>query len=464
MHLTNILETITGAIGKVVFFNVLQPFGLQSDLPFALALLIFGYIVLMFKLRFIQFRKFKYIIKYTFGKKKNAKAGEISPLKTLLTSVASSTGMNATAGMVFMVGVGGAGTVFWLPIIAFLCLPFRFAEVYLSHSYRSSTTGETLGGPFDYIKKGLADMKLPKVGIILAFLYAFIMILCGSTGVAMYEANQFVSVITDSFSFLADKKMFMSGIIVLLVFLLILGGTKQVFNFMGTALPIVAITYLAVAFIVIIANIDKLGEAFVLIFKDAMHPKALAGGFLASLCMTVRKASLSHETGLGTSGIVHASSSETDSIKEATTSMMAPLINTFCVCMVSALVLVLTGFYNPETAKDGAVALFKAFGSVNKLLPYVVTLLVPFLTFNVFLGWCNYVIKCTKYCFKSKKVLIAVMALFLTSTFIGGITNDFVLIMNLVDALVMSIIFINVPVIILLGGKVFKALKQYTFK
>lgn len=460
----NIIDFIARAIGKVVFFNVLSPLGLKSELPLALALLIVGYIILMFKLRFIQFRKFKYIIKYTFGKKKDSKAGEISPLKTLLTSVASSTGMNATAGMVFMVGVGGPGTVFWLPIIAFLCLPFRFAEVYLSHSYRSSTTGETLGGPFDYIKKGLADMKLPKIGVVLAFLYAFIMILCGSTGVAMYEANQFVSVIADSFSFLTDKKMFISGGIALLVFLLILGGTKQVFNFMGTVLPIIAIIYLSVAFIVIIANIDKLGSAFVLIFQDAMHPKALAGGFLASLCMTVRKASLSHETGLGTSGIVHASSSETDSIKEATTSMMAPLINTFCVCMVSALVLILIGYYNSETAKGGAIALFKAFGSVNKFLPYIVTLLVPLLTFNVLLGWCNYVMKCTKYCFNNKKILIIVMAVFLTCTFIGGITNDFVIIMNLVDALVMGIIFINVPVIILLGGKVLKALKGYTFK
>ena len=69
--------------------------------------------------------------------------------------------MNTVAGMVFMVCIGGPGTVFWIPIITVLCMAFRFAEVYLSHSYREERTGEVLGGPFDYIKKGLKGWDFP---------------------------------------------------------------------------------------------------------------------------------------------------------------------------------------------------------------------------------------------------------------------------------------------------------------
>lgn len=452
-------------LSSVIYFNVMSVFGIKDiELPFIIALLLFGYIFLMFRLRFIQFTKLKYCFKCAFGKKNSNKKGDISSLRTLLASVAGCTGMNAVAGIVFMVAVGGPGTVFWMPILAFLCMPFRFAEVYLSHSYREERTGEVLGGPFDYIKKGLKELNCAKLGKILAFSYAFIMIFCGISAVSLYETNQCVSVIANSFSFLSDKKTLLSAIVVAVLFVILIGGTKRIINVLSVILPILAILYLVSSLIVILANITKLGDALVIIFKDAMHPKAIAGGFLGSLCMTARKVALAHETGLGTSGIVHASSSEKDSIKEATSSMMTPLINCFIVCMMSALVLIITGFYQDSSTKEGSVAIFNAFGTVSSVLPYVITLLVPMLAFNVLLGWTNYVIKCSQYCFNgNKKAVKVVILIFLITSFIGGVITNFNLIMQIVDNIVMLLIVINVPIIIILSGKVWKAVEKYKF-
>ena len=464
-HIVYFIDSFSAKLCSIIYFNILCIFGINNiDLPFIIALLLIGYIVLTFKLRFIQFTKLRYSIKYAFRKKKDKKEGDISSLKTLLASVAGCTGMNAIAGMVFMVSIGGPGTAFWMPILAFLCMPFRFAEVYLSHSYRGNNNGEVLGGPFDYIKKGLGSFNLKKLGVILSFLYAFIMIFCGVTGLAMYETNQCVSVLANSFSFLSNKKLLLSTIVTIVLLFILIGGTKRIIKMLSTVLPILAISYLVASLIVIFVNIDKLWEAIVIICKDAIHPRAIAGGFLASLCMCARKVSLAHETGLGTSGIVHASSSEKDSIKEATSSMMTPLINCFCVCMMSALVLVITGFYKDESTKDGAVAIFKAFGSVSSILPYLITILIPMLAFNVLVGWSNYVIKCSKYCFKSRNVINFIMILFLISAFIGGNINDFNLIMQVVDGIMMLLIIINVPIIIALSGKVWKSIEKYNFK
>ena len=463
------LQSITNAISKVVFFNVLSGFGIDAlQLPLALAILLFGYIYATIAMRGFQFTKLKYCFKYVFGRNKAKSSNgekDISSIKTLFTSIAGCTGMNATAGIVFMIAIGGVGTVFWLPFLTFLCMAFRFEEVYLSHHYRDKKQNENLGGPFDYIKKGLAEINLPKLGKVCAFLYAFFMIISGMIGVSMYETNQCVSIITSSFGFLNGKRILMSLIVIGLIFVIIVGGTKRIMNFMGSVLPVLAIIYIIASMIVIIAHYQNLGNALLIIFEDAMHPRAMAGGFVASLCMTARKMALSHETGLGTSGIVHASSTQPDSVREATGAMMTPIINAFCVCMMTVLVVITTGAYKSETAgNDGVVVLFNAFGTVSKVLPYIVTILVPMLVFNVLLGWCNYIIKCSMYCFNNKIVVKFIVSLFLIFAFIGGITDDFVMIMNLVDALMMLIIILNVSVIMLLTKKVYNVVKNYDFK
>lgn len=463
------LQYITSAISKVVFFNVLSGFGINDlQLPLALAILLFGYLYATIVMRGFQFTRLKYCFKYIFSRQPSKGVdgqNSMSPIKVLFTSIAGCTGMNATAGIVFMIGIGGVGTVFWIPFLTFLCMAFRFEEVYLSHHYRDKKRSENLGGPFDYIKKGLAEINLPNLGKVLAFLYAFFMMISGVIGVSMYETNQCVSIITNSFNFLNGQKLLMSFVVVGLLFVIVIGGTKRIMNFMSSALPVLAIIYIIISLVVIVAHYYNLGNAFAIIFEDAMHPKAMAGGFVASLCMTARKMSLSHETGLGTSGIVHASSEQPDSVREATGAMLTPIINAFCVCMMTVLVVITTGAYQSETvANDGVVVLFNAFGTVNKVFPYIVTILVPMLVFNVLLGWYNYIMKCSMYCFNNKIIVRAILCLFIIFAFIGGITDNFVMVMNLVDALMMTIVMLNVFVIVLLTKRVYNVVKNYNFK
>ena len=470
------MESVVGFLCDIVFFFVFRLFGLgeQINLPIAIALLLFGYIFVMIRLNFIQFTKFGKCLSLTFGrpKGKNKKEKQVSsPLKTLLTSIASCTGMNATAGIVFMIFAGGVGTVFWIPFIAFGCMAFRFAEVYLSHHYRAEKIdNNAIGGPFDYIKKGLAEIKIGKfkfnkIGKRLAVLYAFVMVVAGVFGVSMYEMNQSVVVLERGFSFLEGKRVLLSCIFTIIALFVILGGTKRVANFMSVALPTLSISYLTISIVVIAYNYQMLPDAFIAIYQDAIHPKAIAGGFLASFCMCARKCALSHETGLGTSGIVHALSSEKDSIKEATRAMMTPLITGLIICMATALVLITTGVYNnPEVMKDGVPALTEAFGGVCWLFAYLIIIIIPMFTINVMIGWSNYCVKCIKYIKNNKQITSIALFLFFICAFTGGIIDDFALIMNLVDALLMVILIINVPIVMLLSGKVKQAVKEYNFK
>ena len=460
------MEKVVNFFFNIVFFNVAQLFGFGDKiyLPLAIAVLICGYIYVMVRLKFIQFTKFGKMLSYTFNtKNKNDK--QPSSIKTLLTSMASCTGMNATAGMVFMVAIGGIGTIFWLPILALLSMPFRFAEVWLSHSYRSQNNSSAIiGGPFDYIKKGLTDIGFRRTGKILSLSYAFLMIITGVIGVSLYEMNQAVVVFEKSFSVLNGKRMILSTIFTIISVWVLLGGTKRVENFMSIALPTLSITYIFVSLIVIVANYQNFGNAIVAIFNDAMHPKSIAGGFIGSFCICARKCALSHETGLGTSGIVHALSLEKDSIKEATRSMMTPFITGFVVCLASALVLITTDTYqNADIMKDGVPAIAYSFGKVCKIFSYIVVIIIPMFTINVMIGWSNYVMKCTQYICKNKKIVVPTMTTFFIFAFLGGVMDDFLFIMNTIDTLLMLILLINVPVVIVLTGKVLKAVKNYKF-
>ena len=467
------MEAIINFISSVTFFNVLGVFGIESlNLPFAVFVILVGYVFISVKLHGIQITKFGTCLKYTFGKPKNDegqadnKENEkiASPLKTLFTSIASCTGTNATAGVVFMVAVGGPGVVFWIPLIALLSMSFRLCEVYLSHHYRAEhIDNNSFGGPFDYIKKGLASIGFAKLGVVITMTYAVIMLIGGIVGVPMYEANQFVVVLEKGFDFLNGKRWLVSVVLTILVLVVVIGGTRRVSNVLGTILPIVSLVYVITCFVIIVVNYDKLGDAVKLIVSDALQPKTIAGGAVASFCMSLRKTALSHETGLGTSGIVHAMSDEKDSMKEAVRSMMTPVINSIVICMSTAFVVILTGVYQTDAAKDGMVALTNAFSGLNGNLSWVVIIVATLLTFNVLVGWSNYIVKCVSYITKKKWVYYVALMIFLCSAFIGGVKDDFYLIMNLVDACVTCLAIINVPVVIALSGQVRKAIKEYNF-
>ena len=112
------MEQVVNFIFNIVFFNVFGfcELGDKVNLPFSIAVLLIGYIYVMLKLHFIQFTHFGVILRYTFARNKKEK-NTSSPIKTLLTSMASCTGMNETDGVVFMIAVGGAGREFWLLIV-----------------------------------------------------------------------------------------------------------------------------------------------------------------------------------------------------------------------------------------------------------------------------------------------------------------------------------------------------------
>ena len=91
-------------------------------------------------------------------------------------------------------------------------------------------------------------------------------------------------------------------------------------------------------------------------------------------------------------------------------------------------------------------------------------IIIPMFTFSVLTAWSTYINKCTKYVFNNKYVIITIMCLLFICAFIGGIIDNFIAIVNLVDIFLMLMVLINVPSVIVLSNKIKNAVKEYNFK
>ena len=98
-------------------------------------------LILAFKTKFIQFRKFGYAIKNSIGRifvKEEAKEGSMTAWQAVCTALAATVGTGNIAGVAGAIALGGPGAVFWMWISALLGMGTKFAEVTLAVHYRET--------------------------------------------------------------------------------------------------------------------------------------------------------------------------------------------------------------------------------------------------------------------------------------------------------------------------------------
>ncbi len=122
-----------------------------------LLLLIFGTgVYLTFLLKGMQFRYLGYAFKQVFSPSKSENEGDITPFDALMTSLAGAIGTGSIVGVATAVTIGGFGAIFWMWVTAFLGMATKYAESLLAVKYRIvDKRGEMVGGPMEYIERGI---------------------------------------------------------------------------------------------------------------------------------------------------------------------------------------------------------------------------------------------------------------------------------------------------------------------
>ena len=192
-------------------------------------------LLLTFRTRFLQIRKFPYAMKETIGRifhKKESSDGSMTPFQAVCTALASTVGTGNIAGVAGAIAIGGPGAVFWMWVSAILGMCTKFSEVTLAVHFRErNDQGDFVGGPMYYIKNGLG-----KHWQFLAVLFsAFGVLTVFGTGNAT-QVNTITTAINSAllnYHMISKESTSISNLVIgiivaILVALILLGGIKRI--------------------------------------------------------------------------------------------------------------------------------------------------------------------------------------------------------------------------------------------
>ncbi len=408
-----LLNQINGQINNIVWG------------PFMLALLILMGLYLSVRTKFVQFRKFGYMLKNTifgvFSKNQHEKdASGVSPFQAVATAMAGTIGTGSIAGIATAIVSGGPGAVFWMWVSALLGMVTKYSEIVLSLRFREKNAkGEWIGGPMYYITNGLRKKWL-------AVLFAiFAMIACLGTGNAT-QSNS-IAVALDSTLHIAP---WITGVVLTVIAAgVILGGMRRIASVNEKLVPFMAVSYVACALLSLILCIDKVPAVFGLIFKEAFNLKAAGGGVAGYGIMTAMhygfsRGVFSNEAGLGSAPIAHAASSTKEPVKQGLWGMFEVFFTTIIICTFSALIILSSGLWNTGDYQGAALSI-AAFNSVIPGLGGIgVTVATVFFALSTILGWAYYGEVCVQYLMpKAKKAVIFYRCLYVVMVFVGAVGN-----------------------------------------
>ncbi|WP_273128307.1 alanine/glycine:cation symporter family protein [Metabacillus sp. HB246100] len=415
--------------------------------------------------RFLQVRHIKEMVTLMF-QGKSSKAG-VSSFQALAIALSGRVGTGNIAGTATAIAFGGPGAVFWMWTIAFIGASSAFIESTLAQIYKVKQDGEYRGGPAYYIEKGIG-WKWFAVTFAIAAILAMSLLMPGiqSNSIAVGLENAF------------NLDTTITGIIlVALIGVIIFGGIKRIANVAQFVVPFMAIGYILVSLIIVLANIGELPAVLGLIFRSAFALDSAFGGIVgAAIAWGVKRGIYSNEAGQGTGPHAAAAAEVSHPAKQGLVQAFSVYIDTLFVCSATAFMILFTGMYNTE-APDGTVIVSNLEGveagpgytqaAIESVLPGFgagfVAVSLFFFAFTTIMAY--YYIAETNVAYltrvtNSKWAMFVLKVVLLGATFYGA-TNEAALAWALGDVGLGLMVWLNLIAILILAKPALVALKDY---
>ena len=440
------METVTAAL------NTLSSFIWG---PVTLVLLLGVGIYLSLGLKLMPWAK----IPHAFGLLKQGRKasgdGDIPPFQALMTALSATVGTGNIAGVATAIFIGGPGAIFWMWITALFGMATKYAEALLAVKYRETDQlGKHVGGPMYYIKNGLGQNWQW-----LAFLFALFGTIAAFGIGNMVQSNSVADALNTNFGV---NTQLTGSVIAALAALVILGGIKRIGTVAGKLVPIMAILYIVGSLLIILAELDQVPAALMVIVDSAFNGHAAAGGFAgATVLMAIRfgiaRGIFSNEAGLGSAPIAHAAAQTDNPVRQGMIGMLGTFIDTIIICTMTALVIIISGAWT--SGETGASLSTLAYGSSMPFGEYIIMFGLVIFAFTTILGWSYYGERCAEYIFGTK-IILPYRLLWIAAVFIGA-SQKVNLIWLLADVMNGFMALPNLIALALLSPVVFKISKEY---
>ncbi|MDJ0679534.1 MAG: alanine/glycine:cation symporter family protein [Xenococcaceae cyanobacterium MO_167.B52] len=453
-----VFAQIVATLEIVLFFSI-------GGIPLIILWMIGGGIFFTLRYGFISLRGLKDAIDIATGKYESDGEGEVSSFQALATALSGTVGLGNIAGVAIAIQVGGAGSVFWMSVAAFLGMSSKFIECTLGQQYRQvNPDGTVAGGPMYYLEKGLADLGFTGLGKLLGVIFALFCIGASFGGGNMFQVNQSFAALTTLFPSIESYNWVFGITVALLVGLVIIGGINRIGVVTSKLVPLMIGIYLIACLWVIASQITQVPNAIINICQSAFSADAMEGGLVGLLILAIRRSAFSNGAGMGTAAIAHSAAKTQEPIQEGLVSMLEPFIDTIVICNLTALVIILTGTYGANIPSDinGSELTALAFSQVLSWFPYVLAIVIFLFGFSTTVAWSYYGEKSWVYLFGDKNTFIYKIV-FLICIFVGAVVKLGVVV-EFSDMMLLAMAVPNIIGCVLLSNKVAKRLKNYQLK
>ena len=458
------IAPISDAVAKLIFFPITI---CGSKVPLIIFWILFAGIFFTIFFRGIAVWGFKHAVELIAKPANGDGGGEVSSFQALATALSGTIGIGSIAGVAISISIGGPGAAFWIFIGALLGMSIKFVEATLAVKYRRfNSDGSVSGGPMHYIAHGLTRKNMRWLGQPLSVVFAILCIGGGITGGNMIQINQtahqILFITGGEHSILHGYNWVIGTIIAILIWMVVVGGIKSIAKVTTILTPTMCLLYIVSGLIVIGYHFMDIPAGIALIVKEAFHPTAVAGGVFGTIIIGLRRSVQSNEAGTGAAAIVYA----TAQTKECVSQGFVALLETFLtgvLCLFTSFAIVFSGVLkNTQIGQISGIELASnAFQSVISFFPIILSVIAVLFALSTLISWAYYGQKAWTFLMgEGKKRVLTFNVIYCAFIIIGSCMNVQSII-DITDAMMVSMCVPNIIVLYILATEVKKELKLY---
>ena len=460
------IAPVSDAVARAIFFQVPIAGGY---IPAIILWVLFAGIFFTIYFKGIAIWGFKHAIDNVIKKpeKGHDGCGEVSSFQALATALSGTIGIGSIAGVAISISIGGPGAAFWIFFGAILGMSIKFVEATLAVKYRRfNLDGSVSGGPMHYIAHGLTRKKLRWLGQPLSVIFAILCIGGGIAGGNMIQINQTahqIVFITGGESSIFHGCTWIIGLVAaILIGMVVVGGIKSIAKVTTILTPTMCAMYIISGLIVIGANISHIGDALGLILSEAFHPTAVAGGIFGVIIIGLRRSVQSNEAGTGAAAIVYATAQTKEHISQGFVALLETFL-TGVLCLFTSFAIVFSGVLDMSSVGNisGIELASNAFQSVIPFFPIILSVIAVLFALSTLISWAYYGQKAWTFLMGEGKKRVLLFNLIYCLFIIIGSAMNVQSIINITDAMMVSMCVPNVIVLYILAPEIKRDLKDY---
>ena len=405
------------------------------------------------KTRFVQFRMigemFRLLVESV---PKGDSKHHVSSFQAFSVSVATRVGTGNLAGVSGAIAVGGPGAVFWMWIIALIGAATAFVESTLAQLFKRRNGESFIGGPAYYILHGMHNKWM-------SALFAVLITLTFGLSYNSIQSNTIAEALHNAFNF---DPVIVGVVLTVISLVIVFGGLHRIARVSSILVPVMAIGYFMLAFVIVVMNYEKIPGVLALIVDNAFGIEQVAGGMVGvAMREGIKRGLFSNEAGEGSAPNVAATATVSHPVKQGLIQSLGVFTDTLLVCSCTAFIILLSGVYQPG-CEAGIVltqsALDSQIGSSGKIF---LAIAILFFAFSSILG--NYYYGEANILFLTRKrwVLEAFRVLSGGVMVMLGAVASLGLVWNFGEVCMALITLCNLIAIVFLGKYAFILLKDY---